>query len=63
VKVLVDKNDQILGASVLSGEGGELMTMLQIAMMGNLTWQQLRDGLFAHPTWAESLNNLFAKVE
>lgn len=63
VKVLIGEDDQILGASVLSGEGGELMTMLQIAMMGKLTWQQLRDGLFAHPTWAESLNNLFAKVE
>ncbi len=62
VKVLIGEDDQILGASVLTGEGGELMTMLQIAMMGKLTWQQLRDGLFAHPTWAESLNNLFANA-
>jgi len=41
-------------------EGGELMTMLQIAMMGNLPYTRLRDAIFAHPTLAESLNNLFS---
>ena len=34
--------------------------MLQIAMMGRVPYTQLRDGIFAHPTLAESLNNLFA---
>lgn len=42
---------------------GELMGMLQIAMIGKLTYQQLRDGLFAHPTYAEVFNNLFAHLE
>lgn len=64
MKVLIDaENDQILGAAVLGMEGGEIMAMLQIAMMGKLKYQQLRDGVFAHPTLAESLNNLFAEVE
>ncbi len=63
MKVLIDaKNDQILGAAILGMEGGEIMAMLQIAMMGKLKYQQLRDGVFAHPTLAESLNNLFAEV-
>lgn len=64
VKVLVDSNtDQILGAACLIEPGGELMTALQLAMMGKLPYQQLRDGVFAHPTWAESFNNLFAELK
>ena len=63
VKVLVDaESDLIIGAACLTAEGGELMTALQLAMMGGLPYQQLRDGVFAHPTWAESLNNLFAEL-
>lgn len=63
VKVLIDgKSDRILGCSVLGLEGGEIMAMLQIAMMGNMGYAQLRDATFAHPTLAESLNTLFAAV-
>jgi hypothetical protein len=36
--------------------------MLQIAMMGHLPYTALRDGIFAHPTLAESFNNLFARL-
>jgi hypothetical protein len=43
-------------------EGGELATMFQIAMMGNVPYTALRDAIFSHPTLAESLNNLFASV-
>ena len=60
MKVVIDNyNEQILGAAVLSVEGGELMSMLEIAMMGRVPYSALRDGVFAHPTLAESLNNLF----
>src|SRR5260370_40298607 len=59
LKVVVDaETNQILGAAVLGIEGGEIMAMLQIAMMGRLPFTALRDGIFAHPTLAESLNNL-----
>jgi pyruvate/2-oxoglutarate dehydrogenase complex dihydrolipoamide dehydrogenase (E3) component len=44
---------------VLGIEGGEVMAVLQMAMMGNMKYTVLRDGVFAHPTLAESLNNLF----
>ncbi|WPP51666.1 mercuric reductase [Catalinimonas niigatensis] len=64
LKVLIDpKSKKILGATCLAEIGGEIMSMLQIAMMGGLTYEQLRDGVFAHPTYAESLNNLFVNVE
>jgi pyruvate/2-oxoglutarate dehydrogenase complex dihydrolipoamide dehydrogenase (E3) component len=51
--------DQILGAAVLGIEGGEIMSMLQLAMKGKIPFTTLRDAVFAHPTLAESLNNLF----
>ena len=53
----------ILGAVVLGVEGGEVMSMLELAMMGKLPYTRLRDGVFAHPTLAESLNNLFTHFD
>ncbi|HEV2128763.1 MAG TPA: mercuric reductase [Thermomicrobiales bacterium] len=50
MKVLVHaETERILGAAVLGIEGGEIAAMLQIAMMGNLPYTALRDGVFAHP--------------
>ena len=64
MKVVVDaESSQILGAAVLGIEGGEIMAQIQIAMMGNLPYTALKDGIFAHPTLAESLNNLFSHFE
>jgi pyruvate/2-oxoglutarate dehydrogenase complex dihydrolipoamide dehydrogenase (E3) component len=64
MKAVVDAGtDHILGAAVLGIEGGEVMSMLQLAMMGNLPYTALRDAVFAHPTLAESLNNLFTHFE
>lgn len=64
MKAIVDKeSNQILGAAVLGIEGGELMAALEIAMMGKLPYTALRDGVFAHPTLAESLNNLFMTMD
>jgi len=64
MKVVVDRDSEtILGAAILGIEGGEIMSMLQVAMMGGLRYPELRDAIFAHPTLAESFNNLFKKVE
>jgi pyruvate/2-oxoglutarate dehydrogenase complex dihydrolipoamide dehydrogenase (E3) component len=57
--IVAADTDQILGAAVLGIEGGEIMSMLQLAMMGKMPFTTLRDAIFAHPTLAESLNNLF----
>jgi pyruvate/2-oxoglutarate dehydrogenase complex dihydrolipoamide dehydrogenase (E3) component len=63
IKAVVDRaTSRILGVAVLGIEGGEIMGALQIAMMGNLPYQRLRDGIFAHPTLLESVNNLFASL-
>ena len=53
---------KIIGAAVLTAGGGELMSILQMAMMGEVTYDRIRDAVFAHPTFAESLNNLFARI-
>ena len=63
MKAVVDTDTgRILGCAVLGLEGGEIMAMIQIAMMGDLPYTALRDAVFAHPTLAESLNNLFATL-
>ena len=60
MKAVVDaESEQILGVAVLGIEGGEITSLLQVAMMGKLPYTALRDGVFSHPTLAESLNNLF----
>jgi pyruvate/2-oxoglutarate dehydrogenase complex dihydrolipoamide dehydrogenase (E3) component len=59
MKVVIEADTrQILGCAVLGVEGGEIMAMIQIAMMGKLPYTILKDAIFAHPTLAESLNNL-----
>ncbi|HLZ24402.1 MAG TPA: mercuric reductase [Ktedonobacterales bacterium] len=60
MKAVVDADTgQILGCAILGIEGGEIMSILEVAMMGHLPYTALREAVFAHPTLAESLNNLF----
>ncbi len=64
IKALVDPQDgRILGAAVLAVEGGEVMTVLQMAMMGGLPYTAVRDAAIAHPLLSESLNNLFGSLD
>jgi len=59
MKVVIDSaTNLILGCAILGIEGGEIMAMIQIAMMGKIPYTVLKDATFAHPTLAESLNNL-----
>lgn len=54
---------EILGVAILSEEGGEIMSVMQMAMQGGITYDRIRYCVFAHPTYSESLNNLFMKLE
>ena len=64
LKAIVDADSKkIIGAAMLSSGGGELMSILEMAMMGGVTYDTIRDAIFAHPTFAESLNNLFSKLD
>ncbi len=63
MKAVVDgTSGKILGFSMLGMEGGEIAGAVQLAMMGELTYADLRDATFAHPTLMEALNNLFASL-
>jgi pyruvate/2-oxoglutarate dehydrogenase complex dihydrolipoamide dehydrogenase (E3) component len=55
--------DQILGFSMLGVNAGEVMSVVQMAILGHLPFTSLRDGIFAHPTIAEGLNMLFGNVK
>lgn len=64
MKAIVDvESKEILGCAILGIEGGEIMSMLEIAMMGHVPYTTLKDAIFAHPTLAESLNNLFTSLD
>ncbi len=60
MKAVIDADTgQILGAAILAVEGGEMMSVLQVAMMGNLPYTAIRDAIFTHPTLAEMLGDFF----
>lgn len=63
MKAVVDaKSGKILGVAVIGQEGGEIMSVLQMAMVGGIGYKQIREMIFAHPLYAESLNNLFMQL-
>lgn len=64
MKAVVDsETGLILGFTCLGVEGGEVMSIVQMAMMGGVRWERLRDAVWAHPALAESLNNLWGFLE
>ena len=63
LKALVDaKSDRILGFTAFGVEAGELMAVVQVAMLGGMPYTALRDAIFTHPTIAEGLIPLFSAV-
>lgn len=63
MKAIVDADSaQILGVAIIGAEGGEVMSVLQMAMLGKITHHQLSNQIFAHPLYAESINNLFMSI-
>lgn len=64
MKAIVNADDgQILGFTCLGLEGGEIMSIVQTAMMGKLSYKVLQNAIYAHPTLAESLNNLWGYLK
>jgi pyruvate/2-oxoglutarate dehydrogenase complex dihydrolipoamide dehydrogenase (E3) component len=64
MKAVVDADTgQILGCAILGVFGGEVMAVLQVAMMAGLPYTRLKEAIFAHPILAESLNNLFMAMD
>ena len=53
-------SDRILGFMNFGVGAGEVMSAVQIAMMGRIPYTSLRDAVLAHPTLVEGLHMLFA---
>jgi pyruvate/2-oxoglutarate dehydrogenase complex dihydrolipoamide dehydrogenase (E3) component len=63
-KAVVDADtDLILGAALLGHNAGEVISTLQMAMLGALPYQQVRDAVLTHPTMGEGLNLLFDALD
>jgi pyruvate/2-oxoglutarate dehydrogenase complex dihydrolipoamide dehydrogenase (E3) component len=63
MKMLIDtKSDRILGFTMLGPAAGEVLAVVQTAMLGGLPYTGLRDAIFTHPTMSEGLNVLLANV-
>ncbi|MFG1808264.1 mercuric reductase [Streptomyces sp. NPDC049040] len=64
MKAVIDAHSgEILGATVLGVEGGEIMTIIQTAMLGKLSATAMAGAIFTHPLLAEGLNSLFLTVD
>ena len=63
MKALVSEDsDEILGFTAVGPHAGEVMAVVQTAMMGRLPYTAMRDAVFTHPTMAEGLGPLFGGV-
>jgi pyruvate/2-oxoglutarate dehydrogenase complex dihydrolipoamide dehydrogenase (E3) component len=63
MKILVDAHsDQILGFTMLGTNAGDVVTAVQMAMLGKLPYTAVRDAIIAHPLISEGLNILLMKV-
>jgi len=60
--VVSDDSDEILGFTSVGQHAGEVMSVVQTAMMGKLPYTALRDAVFTHPTMAEGLGPLFGGI-
>jgi pyruvate/2-oxoglutarate dehydrogenase complex dihydrolipoamide dehydrogenase (E3) component len=64
MKALIEPNgDRILGFTMIGPEAGEVMAVVEVAMLAGLPHTALRDAILTHPTMAEGLNTLFSRVE
>ena len=63
MKALVaDSDDRILGFTMIGAEAGEVMAVVEMAMLAGLPYTRVREAVLAHPTMAEGLGFLFSSV-
>ena len=63
MKVLVEAaGNRVLGFAMIGPDAGEVVSVVETAMLGGLPYTVLRDAILAHPTMAEGLNALFAAI-
>ncbi len=60
VESAINQIVDILGFTMVGAEAGEVMAVVQMAMLADLPYPRLRDAVLAHPTMAEGLGSLFS---
>jgi pyruvate/2-oxoglutarate dehydrogenase complex dihydrolipoamide dehydrogenase (E3) component len=64
MKIVIDaRTEQIVGASILSAEGGELVQTLMALMLAKAPWTVLKEAVFIHPTLTEGFYSLMDSVK
>lgn len=64
MKVVVNaENDRVLGAAILSPEGGELVQTLMTLMLADTPWTLFHKAMFIHPTMTEGFFTLMDNVQ
>jgi pyruvate/2-oxoglutarate dehydrogenase complex dihydrolipoamide dehydrogenase (E3) component len=63
MKALIEEDgERILGFTMVGPEAGEVMAVVQVAMLAGFPYTALRDAILTHPTMAEGLVFLFSGV-
>jgi pyruvate/2-oxoglutarate dehydrogenase complex dihydrolipoamide dehydrogenase (E3) component len=62
MKTLVGDDDRIYGFTMIGLEAGEVVAVVQTAMLAGLPYTGLCDAILAHPTMVEGLGSLFSNV-
>jgi pyruvate/2-oxoglutarate dehydrogenase complex dihydrolipoamide dehydrogenase (E3) component len=62
LKALIGEDDRIVGFAMIGSEAGEVLAVVETAMMAGFPYTTLRDAILTHPTMAEGLNFLFWSV-
>jgi len=63
LKTIVDeKNNRILGCTLICDDANEMINTIQVAMNAGLDYQAIRDTIFTHPSTTEAFNNLYSLV-
>jgi pyruvate/2-oxoglutarate dehydrogenase complex dihydrolipoamide dehydrogenase (E3) component len=64
MKIVVDaEDDRVLGAAILSTEGGELIHVIHTLIMAGAPYALLKGAIYIHPTLAEGLWTLMEGVK
>jgi dihydrolipoamide dehydrogenase len=64
MKIVIDaETDKILGASILSSEGGELVQILEFVMLAGAPYTLMKGAIYIHPALAEGFWTLMEEVK
>jgi pyruvate/2-oxoglutarate dehydrogenase complex dihydrolipoamide dehydrogenase (E3) component len=64
IKMLIEEDgNKILGFTAFGPDAGEMIAVVQTAMLGEMPFHALRDAIFTHPTMAEGLSGLLGGID